>query len=57
MSGRNLQYHRDIRVVAQKRDPNQIGRTPRTDPGGTAYEDSDWALKANERSVAEICLY
>ena len=33
-------------------NPNPIGGTPRTDPGGKAYRDIDWALKTNERAVA-----
>ena len=29
------------------------GREPMTDPGGKVYQDSDWALKTNERSLAK----
>ena len=29
-----------------------MGRSPRTDPGGKAYQDIEWALKTNGGSVA-----
>ena len=29
-----------------------MGTSPRADPGGKAYQDSEWALRTNERSVA-----
>ena len=42
---------------AKWRKPKSDGRAPRTDPGGNAYGDSDWALKTNERSLAKTRLY
>ena len=36
---------------------NPIGRAPRTDHGGKVYDDTDWALKTIERSLAKACLY
>ena len=33
------------------------GGNLKTDPGGTAYGDSDFALKTNEERLRKTCLY
>ena len=30
-----------------------MGKNPKTDPGGKAYEDIDWGLKTNVRALAK----
>ena len=32
---------------------NPTGRAPWADPGGEVYQDSDWGLKTNERSLSK----
>ena len=38
---------------AKRGNQKPHSKTPRNDHGGKAYKDSEWDLKANERSVAK----
>ena len=41
---------------AKGRNRNPICRAPMTYHGGEIYQDSDWALKTNERYLAKTCI-
>ena len=53
--GGGLELRREIWewYFRKRGDRNPVGMPVGNDPGGKAYQDSDGALKTNERAVAE----